>query len=236
MIVIPAVDIRKGQCAQLVQGKLGTERYYGDPVDVARGWEKKGAQLLHVVDLDAALGKGGNFQTVKRIKEAVQIPVQFGGGIRDLERAREVLDAGIDRVMLGTAAIAGHDMVKELGQEYGINRIMVAVDSRGGEVVVRGWTEQTGLETLTLIKHLKDYVFGFLVTDVDREGLMKGVDVEEFKRLSRSTDARLCASGGISSQEDIEALDRLGIWGCVLGRALYEGKVGLKPHKGELRS
>ncbi len=227
MIVIPAVDIRKGKCVQLVQGEPGTDKVYGDPVEAAKRWESEGAELLHVIDLDAAFGYGDNLPVVKRIKSEVGIPVQFGGGVRSLARAKEVLEAGIDRVILGTAAISGPEIIKALNREYGKNRVMVAVDSKGGKVVVKGWTEQTGLETATLIKKLKGYAFGFLVTDVDREGLMMGVDLEEFKSLLKATDARICASGGVTTPDDVKSLREIGVWGCVVGKALYEGKIKL---------
>lgn len=231
MIIIPAVDIREGKCAQLVQGKPGTERYYGDPVDVARGWEEKGAQLLHLIDLDAALGQGDNLGIVKKVCEEVSIPVQFGGGIRSIDKAKEVLNMGVDRAILGTLAIEDPTAVETLCKQYGKNRLMVAVDSKGGKVVTGGWTKETGINTVDIINKLEAYVFGFLLTDVDQEGLMQGIDEEEFKVLNNATSARICASGGISSQEDIESLDCLGIWGCVIGKALYEGKIKLDLHK-----
>jgi phosphoribosylformimino-5-aminoimidazole carboxamide ribotide isomerase len=227
MIVIPAVDLRKGKCVQLTQGKAGTEKYYGDPVEVAKGWEAKGAHLLHLIDIDAAFGEGDNLGIVKEIRKAVGVPIQFGGGVRNIERAAEILGAGIDRVILGSAAVKEPELVKTLSKKYGKNRVMVAVDAAGGNVVIKGWTEKTGIATTNIIDQLKDYVFGFLVTDVDREGLLKGIDEMEFKGLAESTDARICASGGITTQKDIEALDKLGIWGCVVGKALYEGKIKL---------
>ncbi len=227
MIVIPAVDLRKGKAVQLTQGKAGTEKYYGDPVAIAKSWEQKGAHLLHLIDIDAALGDGDNLEIVKEIRKSVAIPIQFGGGVRNIERAAEILGAGIDRVILGSAAVKEPELVKTLSRKYGKNRVMVAVDAAGGNVVIKGWTEKTGIATSNIIDQLKDYVFGFLVTDVDREGLLKGIDEMEFKGLAESTDARICASGGITTPKDISALDKLGIWGCVVGKALYEGKIAL---------
>jgi phosphoribosylformimino-5-aminoimidazole carboxamide ribotide isomerase len=226
MIIIPAVDIQDGKCAQLVQGKPETAKYYGDPVQVAKEWEAKGAKQLHLIDLDAALGRGDNLDVVHRVAESLDIPIQFGGGIRSLTYASIVLNAGIDKIILGSAAVKDPDIVKTLAKEYGKERIIVAVDSLGGRVVIKGWTETTEHQTEYIIKKLKDYCFAFLVTDVDKEGLMEGIDLEEFKSLV-ATGAKICASGGITTQEDIKALDKLGVWGCVVGKALYEGKIKL---------
>lgn len=224
MIVIPAVDIQNGQCAQLVQGKPETAKYYGNPVEVAKSWQEKGAKMLHVIDLNAALGTGDNIMIVHDIAEALDIPIQFGGGIRSLTYARIVLSAGIDKIILGSVAVKDPDMVKTLAKEFGKDRIIVAVDSLGGEVVIHGWTEKTGIKTAELVKKLKAHCFAFLVTDVDKEGLMEGIDLAEFKDLV-ATGAKICASGGITSQKDIKALEDEGVWGCVVGKALYEGKI-----------
>jgi len=228
MIVIPALDIRRGKVAQLTQGRPGTEKFYGNPVEVAKNWEKKGAKVLHVVDLDAAIGDGGNnLEVVKEIRKAISIPIQFGGGIRTLQKAREVLNAGIDRAIVGSAAVKDSDFVKILAKEYGKERIMVAVDCAGGEVVIKGWAQKTGIMAEDLMARLEDYVFGFLVTDVDKEGLLKGIDAEEFKRISKATKVRICASGGVTTEADIRTLEKIGVWGCVVGKALYEGKIKL---------
>ena len=225
MIVIPAVDIKDGKCVQLVGGEPGTETYYGDPVKVAKLWQEQGAQLLHVIDLDAALGSGSNLELVKKIKEAVKIPVQFGGGIRTEAKARKVLEAGVDRIIIGTLAIKEPKVIKALTKDYPNSRLMVALDSRDGKVVVKGWKEKTEIPTARLIRRFRRSVFGFLVTDLDSEGKMEGIDLKEFAALTSQTDAKIIASGGISSAEDIEALRRIGAYGCVIGKALYEGKL-----------
>jgi len=228
MIVIPAIDIRRGKVTQLVQGKPGTEKYYGDPVAVAKSWEKRGAKVLHVIDLDATIGDGkDNLSTVLGLRSSIKIPIQFGGGVRSLDTARKLLDAGIDRVIIGSAAVKDPDIIKTLAKEYGKERIMVAVDSLGGRVVIKGWAEKTRIKTLDVIKKFEDCVFGFLVTDVDKEGLMRGIDAGEFKEIAGATKARICASGGITTAEDVKTLDRIGVWGCVIGKALYEGKINL---------
>ncbi|MBU0762797.1 MAG: 1-(5-phosphoribosyl)-5-((5-phosphoribosylamino)methylideneamino)imidazole-4-carboxamide isomerase, partial [Candidatus Altiarchaeota archaeon] len=148
MKVIPAIDILDGKCAQLVGGVRGTQKYYGDPVEVANGWVEAGADLLHVIDLDAALGTGDNLGLVVDIKETCGVGVEFGGGIRDVERAGQALSAGIDRIIVGTLAIDdlenGFRVFKQLGREYGRERLMVAVDMKNNHVVVKGWQGETG--------------------------------------------------------------------------------------------
>ena len=225
MIVVPAVDIMDGKCVQLIQGKPGTERIYGDPVTVAKKWEKEGAHMLHVIDLDAAFGEGDNWEIIEKIRGSVRIPIQVGGGIRSEERAREVLEFGMDRIILGTLAVKNPEVVKRLSKDYAKNRIMVAVDSEKGEILVNGWKEKTGIKTLELINQLEKSVFGFLVTDVDREGKLAGIDLKEFKTLALNVKTKILASGGITSQKDIENLRKVGVWGCVVGKALYEGKI-----------
>jgi len=221
MLIIPAIDIKDGKCAQLVGGKPGTERFYGDAIEVARSWEEKEVEMLHVIDLDAALGSGSNWDIVLKIKKSVSAPIQYGGGIRDIDKAREILDSGIERVILGTLAMKQPDVVRILSKEYGKNRILVALDSVGGKVVIKGWQEKTEIKTKDMIEKLRGECFGFLVTDVDQEGLMKGIDTDEFKEIAE-TGARIIASGGISSPTDVNRLRNIGIWGCVLGKILYE--------------
>ncbi len=225
MIVIPAVDIRRGKCVQLVHGRPGTDKYYGDPVETAKRWEEEGARTLHIVDIDAALGDGENFGVVRQIAKEVSIPIQFGGGIRDQAYAKRALDYGVERVIFGSAAIEDPNVVTKTVQEYGKERVMVALDSANGMVVVRGWRKKTERKAVDVIRRFEKGVFGFLVTDVDREGEMAGVDIGEFEGIVRSTDARICASGGISSPRDIKALRDIGVWGCVVGKALYEGRI-----------
>jgi phosphoribosylformimino-5-aminoimidazole carboxamide ribotide isomerase len=225
MIVIPAIDISKGKCTQLVGGKPETAKYYGDPVKVAKKWEDKGAHLLHIIDLDATLGIGGNADIIREIKKAVDIPIQVGGGIRDEETARIILDEGVDRVILGTLAVKDPKVVRRLSTEYSNSRLMVAVDSSDGKVVIKGWQEKTKMNTVSLVNRMKPYVFGFLLTDVDREGQMKGIDLDEFTSVYEATGAKIIASGGVTSTQDVIALQKAGIWGCVVGKALYEGKI-----------
>jgi phosphoribosylformimino-5-aminoimidazole carboxamide ribotide isomerase len=232
MKLIPAVDILGGRCVQLVGGMLGTEKYYGDPVEVSREWARKGAEMLHVVDLNATLGTGDNTELLRKIREAVGIPIQAGGGIRTIEKAGELLDSGVERVIIGTLAV--EDYVKKTGNvlriadSYGRNRVIAAVDSREGYVVYKGWQEKTKIKTLDLIKELEKDVWGFLHTNVDVEGQMKGVNMDAIKRVVKETKKPVIISGGISSREDIKEIEKTGAWGVVLGKALYEGRINLK--------
>ena len=229
MKIIPAIDIKDGGCAQLIRGKAETAKFYGDPVEIAKKWESKGAELLHVIDLDAALGTGDNTKKILAIKNSVDIPIQFGGGIRNLERAKEILDYGIDRIILGTLAIEDHfknlEKLKILKGEFGRERIMVALDSKGGNIVVRGWKEKTEFRAEIFVKEFESFVWGFLYTDVDVEGLMKGINLERIERVIKAAKLPVIASGGISNLEDIKKLKDAGAWGVVLGKALYEGKI-----------
>ncbi|MEA3254812.1 MAG: 1-(5-phosphoribosyl)-5-[(5-phosphoribosylamino)methylideneamino]imidazole-4-carboxamide isomerase [Candidatus Altiarchaeota archaeon] len=232
MKIIPAIDIKDGKCTQLVGGKAETAEFYGDPVETAEKWESLGAGLLHVIDLDAALGTGDNMERVRAIKNTVGIPIQFGGGIRSLEKATEILDYGIDHIILGTLAIEdysrGFRKLKTLGEEFGKERLVVALDSRGGNIVVKGWREKTGFKAEIFLKEIESLIWGFLYTDVDVEGLMRGINLEGTRRIVESTDKPVIASGGISSLEDIKELKDVGTWGVVLGKALYEGRIDFK--------
>ncbi|MDD5111795.1 MAG: HisA/HisF-related TIM barrel protein [Candidatus Altiarchaeota archaeon] len=229
---IPAIDILNGRCAQLVGGVLGTEKYYGSPVDAAKKWVMQGAGILHVVDLDATLDRGDNFASVLEIKKATNAIVQFGGGIRSVEKAARLLECGIDRIIIGTMAVedykSGTGRLEGIAQSCGNGRIIAAIDSQKGVVVSKGWTVKTGIPTNELIKGLEDRVWGFLYTNVDVEGRMKGVDIKSIRSVVDATDKPVIISGGVSSAADIRAIESAGAWGVVLGKALYEGKIGLK--------
>ncbi len=232
MKIIPAIDILDGRCTQLIGGKPETAKFYGNPVEIAKRWESDGAEILHVIDLNSALGTGENTDTVLRIKNSVGIPVQFGGGIRSIKKAREMLNLGIDRIILGTLAV--NDLrndfmiLKKLRSEFSRDRIMVALDSKDGKIVVKGWQEKTQLSALKFIKKVEDLVWGFLYTDVDVEGQMKGINLERIKKIIKGTKLPVIVSGGISTLEDIRKLKEIGAWGVVLGKALYEGKIEIK--------
>ncbi len=232
MKIIPAIDILDGDCVQLVEGKLGTQEYYGDPVEIALEWKNLGAEILHIIDLDAALGTGENLKTVLRICSTIELPIHFGGGIRDYDTARYLLKAGIDRIILGTMAIndykANFATIKKLGEEFGSDRQIVALDSKEGNIVVKGWQEKTELKTTEFVKHLQGLVFGILYTDVDVEGRMEGVNLERINDVVKFISLPVIISGGISNTSDLQNIKETGAWGAVLGKALYEGKIDLR--------
>ncbi len=232
MKIIPAVDIKDGKCVQLVGGRLGTEKFYGDPAEVAKQWVGKGAEILHVVDLDAALGTDGNLNKIIEIRKAVDVPVQVGGGIRAYGDAEKLLDAGIERIIAGTFAVNdyfnGFENLRKLNDEFGKDRVIVAVDSKNGNVVIKGWQESTGFKASEFIKNFKDLAWGFLYTDVDVEGQMKGVNLSGIRKVVSASELPVIVSGGISSAEDIKNIRDAGAWGVVLGKALYEGKINFE--------
>ena len=227
MFIIPAVDIKNGKCVQLVQGKPGTEQIILDnPAEIALEWENKGASILHVIDLGGALEEGGNIPVVEDILKNVSVPVQMGGGIRTLDDATHLLNMGVDRIILGTLAIKHPETVEVLSNEFGSERIMVALDSKDSKVVVRGWTEKTDQTAPQLGKIMeKKGAGGILFTNVDHEGLMGGFQVEPLLELLKSVDIPVVYSGGVSTMEDVALLSQTDAYGAVIGSALYKGTI-----------
>lgn len=226
MIAYPAIDLRGGRVVQLVGGRPEAERIsLPDPVAVATRWAEAGFRWLHVVDLDAAFGEGDNRDAIRRILRATDLKVQVGGGVRDDDVAAELLDAGADRVVVGTRAVEDPAWLETLAVRHP-GRIVVAADMRDGFVVTRGWTEGTGLEATSFLRRLDPLpLSAILVTDVGREGRMAGADVERFAGLVAATRHPLLASGGIRDLDDLRALARCGAAGAVLGMSLYTGAV-----------
>ena len=230
MIIMPAVDIKNGKCVQLVQGKPGTEQIVLDnPAEVALEWEAKGANVLHVIDLGGALEEGGNIQVVEEILKNVSVPVQMGGGIRTMDDATHLLNIGVDRIILGTLAIKQPETVELLSREFGSERIMVALDSRDSQVVVRGWMEKTDQTAPQLGKIMENKgAGGILFTNVDHEGLLGGFRVEPLLELLESVDIPVVYSGGVSTLEDVATLSQTDAYGVVIGSALYKGTINLE--------
>jgi len=228
--VIPAVDIMGGKVVRLLRGDPKSATSYehlGDPVTLAKRWEAEGARIVHVVDLDAALGLGSNVATIEEIAGAVSVPIQAGGGIRTLSKARELLGKGIYRVMLGSLALKEPSAVKILLDEFGQNHIVVALDNLDGVVMVRGWKASASVTVNDAVaKFSRLGVRFFLVTSVARDGTMSGPDFETLARLPRR-DIAVIAAGGIGRLEDLVSLKRLGLYGVVVGKALYEGSFTL---------
>lgn len=231
--VIPAVDVQDGQAVQLVGGQRGTERTYGDPAVAADRWVDAGASTLHLVDLDGAFeGERGNASAIESIVSEVDADIQLGGGIRTAQDATNLLDRGVDRVILGTAAVENPDIVAEITEmspNTGANPVMVSLDAKAGEVVVSGWTEGTGLDPATAAARYEELGAGaILFTDVDVEGQLQGVRTDPVERLVESVDIPVVASGGVASLDDIRALEQAGVAAVVVGTALYEGTFTLE--------
>ena len=227
--VVPAVDMQDGQVVQLVGGKRGTGTTYGDPVTAARRWVEAGARTLHLVDLDGAFeGERANAGAIDAVLDAVDVAVQLGGGIRTAADAVGLLDRGVDRVILGTAAVENPDIVAEISDEHP-GRVMVSLDAKDGEVVVSGWTEGTGLDPAAAAARYEDLGAGaILFTDVDVEGQLDGVRTGPVERVVGAVDVPVVASGGVATVGDIRALRDAGAAAVVVGSALYEGTFALE--------
>jgi phosphoribosylformimino-5-aminoimidazole carboxamide ribotide isomerase len=227
--VVPAVDMQDGQVVQLVGGERGTGTEYGDPVEAAERWVEAGAETLHLVDLDGAFeGERQNAPAVEAILDAVDTDVQLGGGIRTAADATSLLELGVDRVILGTAAVETPDIVGEISDEYP-DTVMVSLDARGGEVVVSGWTEGTGLDPAEAAARYEELGAGaILFTDVDVEGQLDGIRRDPVERVVEAVDIPVVASGGVSTLEDVQALKEVGAAAVVVGTALYEGRFTLE--------
>jgi phosphoribosylformimino-5-aminoimidazole carboxamide ribotide isomerase len=227
--VVPAVDMQDGQVVQLVGGERGTGKRYGDPVEAAERWVEAGADTLHLVDLDGAFeGERVNADAVEAIREAVDVELQLGGGIRTAEGARDLLDRGLSRVILGTAAIENPDIVAEISESHP-GSVLVSLDAKGGEVVVSGWTEGTGLDPAEAAARYEELgAGGILFTDVDVEGQLEGVREAPVRAVVEAVDIPVVASGGVATLEDVRALKRAGASAVVVGTALYEGQFTLR--------
>ncbi|KTG20129.1 1-(5-phosphoribosyl)-5-[(5-phosphoribosylamino)methylideneamino]imidazole-4-carboxamide isomerase [Haloferax profundi] len=227
--VVPAVDMQDGEVVQLVQGERGTEKTYGEPVEAARRWVDAGAKTLHLVDLDGAFeGERKNAQAVDSVLDAVDVPVQLGGGIRTADDARALFDRGVDRVIFGTAAVENPDIVSELASDYP-DGVMVSLDAKDGEVVVSGWTEGTGLDPAEAAARYEELgAAAILFTDVDVEGQLEGVHLETTSRVVDAVDIPVVASGGVASLDDVSELRDVGAAAAVVGTALYEGRFTLE--------
>ncbi len=233
MLIIPAIDIQDGCVVRLIQGRLDKKKIYSkDPVKTARHWVKSGALFLHVVDLDGAMqGSPKNLDLATEIAKSVPCPVEFGGGVRTLGVIKELLDAGFFRVVLGTRAITDERFLKEAFSKFK-EKVIVSVDAKQDSLQIAGWkSDQKGLDPLTLCFRLKKIGFKRAIyTDTLKDGTLTGPNIKGIKNLLSKTGLRLIASGGISSLDDIYRLRRLekqGLEGIIVGKALYEGKINL---------
>ena len=222
--VVPAVDMQDGEAVQLVGGERGTGKRYGNPVEAAEAWVDAGAETLHLVDLDGAFeGARENAAALEAVLEAVDVDVQFGGGIRTAHDACRLLEAGVERVILGTAAVENPAIVNAVTGEFP-DGVVVSLDASDGEVVVQGWTEGTGLDPAEAAARFEaEGAAAVLFTDVDVEGRMDGVREGEVERIVEAVDVPVVASGGVSTLDDVRDLKETGAAAVVVGTALYEG-------------
>jgi phosphoribosylformimino-5-aminoimidazole carboxamide ribotide isomerase len=227
LILFAAIDIRDGKAVRLVQGDYEKEKAYDDdPVVAARRWVDGGAGWLHVVDLDGArAGEPVNLEHLRRIVAAVSVPVQLGGGLRDSKKVEEAISSGVERVILGTAAVRDPDMAEAIAAAHG-DRVVASVDARSGKVAAEGWTEESELGATEVIEELsRRGIRRFVYTPVDVDGLMEGPDLDSLREVARATDGEVIYSGGIGSLDDLRAVAGLGlenVEGVIVGRALYE--------------
>ena len=233
MIVIPAVDLKDGRCVRLSQGRMDQESVYSEyPVEMAKHWESKGAERLHVVDLNGAVtGKPFHRTLIKEIIRSVHIPIEVGGGIRDLPTIEDYLSSGVRWVILGTAAFQNRSLMEEACHRFP-ERVVLGIDAKGGRIAIQGWNEVVSLEATDSIKQFEGMDLSAIIfTDIERDGMGTGLNFESTKKLTRSTSIPVIASGGVSRSEDIEqlmALEDNGVIGVIIGRALYTGRIHLE--------
>ena len=228
--ILPAIDVVSGQAVRLTQGDLSQKTVYGNPVTVAQDFAQLGAQWLHFVDLDAAFGRGSNAELMAEVISETSLKVELTGGIRDDQSLMRALETGCARVNLGTAAIEKPEWTKEVIQEFG-ERIAIGIDVRGERIAIRGWTQE-GPELAETVESLSEAGCSrFVVTDISRDGTLTGPNLDLLKRFHSLTPARIIASGGVATLEDIKALAQLtdfGVEGVIVGKALYSGAIDLK--------
>lgn len=232
MLVIPAVDIKNGECVRLYMGDKDRKTVYGDPVEMADRWCRLGAQRLHVVDLDGAFqGRPVNLDIIAEICRCVSIPVEVGGGVRSLETIELLLEAGVQWVILGTVLLEDRGLSSESARKFG-GRLIAGIDAKGGKVAVKGWEEGTSVDALDLARWCEDQGFSSIIyTDITRDGTLTGPNLEETAGVAGYVSIPVIASGGISCVEDIlrvAKLEPLGVEGVIVGRALYDGRVDLE--------
>ncbi len=231
MQVIPAIDLRGGKCVRLYQGDYAQETVYSDdPLETALRWVDMGAQRLHIVDLDGArAGSSANLDAVRRIAATAGVPVHLGGGIRSADAAQTAIDAGVERVMLGTAAVENAELVRTLLCRFGAKRVIVSVDAKDGRVALRGWTQSSGTLAAELVADMAQMgVKRILYTDISRDGTLTEPNFDGIQALVRQGGVRLLAAGGIARLAHLQRLAALGVEAAIVGRAIYTGDIDLR--------
>ncbi len=232
MKIIPAIDLMDGKVVRLYKGDPKQKTVYSDdPVDVAKKWEFAGADILHLVDLDATLGIGSNLDMIKKILKSVSIPVEVAGGLRDKPLVLEVAKLS-ERIVLGTLAFKDKSLLKSLLSDLGAEKIVISVDHKDGEIVINGWQKDTGIKLISAIDEFLQMGFTeFLLTNVSRDGTMEGPDLEFLEQACGLSNANIIASGGISNIADVKDVKEKNAFGVILGKALYENKVSIEEAK-----
>jgi len=233
MLIIPAIDLKDGCVVRFVQGKLDKKVYSKDPVKTAKHWVRQGAKMIHVVDLDgASTGEQKNLAIVEKIVKSVKVPIQFGGGVRNFETLKKLFQLGVTRVVLGTKAFEDKNFLIKAFREFR-ERLIVSIDAKAGKILIKGWEMSfADSDVISFARTLK--VIGFkqlIYTDVSKDGTLKGPDIKGLKQLLREAKLSVIASGGVSSLDDIrklKALEKEGVVGVIIGKALYEGKFTLQ--------
>ena len=230
MKIFPAIDIIGGKVVRLTKGDYNLKKVYSSsPLDQAKYFESLGAEYLHVVDLDSAKnGKDDNMKIICEIAEKTSLFVETGGGVRTIDKIERYLDRGIQRVIIGTAAVKNPEMLDEAIRKFG-GKIAVGVDARNSKVAVSGWTDTTDIDSYSFCKKMKEKGVRYIIyTDISKDGKLSGINYEIFKKLNSIDDLNITASGGVSSLEDVEKLNNLNIYGCIIGKAIYENRIDIK--------
>lgn len=233
MLILPAIDLIDKKCVRLTKGVYSELSVYEeDPVKMAKSLVQGGAEYIHIIDLDSAIkGTKENFEVIEKIRNAVDVPIQLGGGIRSIERAIELIDIGIDRLIVSTAAIMDDEFLTQLIEKFK-NRIAISLDAKGEIVLIKGWVEKTDKNIYELAKELNNRgVENLIYTDIDRDGMLCGPNLEVLKKLNEMIDINLIAAGGVTTVEDLEKLSELNLYGAIVGKALYEGKISMEQIK-----
>ena len=231
MLVIPAVDIMDGKCVRLVRGAPSKLKvYHDDPIEAVEKWVMEGAELIHVVDLNAALGKGENTDIIRKIVQTVPVKVQVGGGLRTFEKAMKLLKSGVFRVIFGTNLLLNPEVILKTVKDFGSERIAVALDLKDGKIMFGGWKKSVKTDFLEMARLAEEtlHVGMIIFTSVDRDGTLRGPSIRYAKKLLKTVKIPIVASGGISSLSDLVRLSKIGVYGAIVGTALYEGKFSLK--------
>lgn len=230
MKIIPAIDIMDNKCVRLTMGDFNTKKIYSDdPYDMAVRWKKEGAEYLHLVDLNGAIGEASvNRRLIEKIIKKIGLPIQVGGGIRTEENVKELVDMGVSRVILGTMAVENKELLKKLVSSYG-DKIAVSIDALNGKAALRGWKFISEADSADLCRELEQIgVKTIVYTDITKDGMLQGPNFDIYKALSEETSLNIIASGGISSVNDIKTLNSLKIYGAIIGKALYNNMVSFK--------